>query len=134
MAKTTGAVAATEHKIEEFAEDLGKMLGQARSKAEGWLGQRQQIVKNLTQLRDEATKLLADLGHEAAGAGRRGRKAMTRAIGRVKRGPGRPAGSKSAAVGTTGAKKKRTMSAEARAAISAAQKKRWAKQKAAEKK
>ena len=134
MAKTTGTVAATEHKIEEFAEDLGKMLGQARSKAEGWLGQRQQIVKNLTQLRDEATKLLADLGHEAAVAGRRGRKAMTRAIGRVKRGPGRPAGSKSAAVGTTGAKKKkRTMSAKARAAISAAQKKRWAKVKAEKK-
>jgi hypothetical protein len=34
MAKTTGTVVATEHKIEEFAEDR-KMLGQARSKAEG---------------------------------------------------------------------------------------------------
>jgi hypothetical protein len=134
MAKTTGTIVTTEHKIEEFAEDLGKMLGQARSKAEGWLGQRQQIVKNLTQLRDEATKLLADLGHGAAVAGRRGRRAVTKAIGRVKRGPGRPAGSKNAAVGTSGVKKKRTMSAKARAAISAAQKKRWAKQKAAEKK
>ena len=39
------------------------------------------------------------------------------------RGPGRPAG-----------KKKRTLSAQARAAISRAQKARWAKQKAAEKK
>src|SRR5947199_8502603 len=56
---------ATEHKIEEFAEDLGRMLGTARAKAEGWLGQRQAIVKTLTGLRDEATKLLADLGHEA---------------------------------------------------------------------
>ena len=66
MAKGQSNIAAAEHKIEEFAEDLGKMLGQARSKAEGWLGQRESIVKNLTQLRDEATKLLSQLGHDAA--------------------------------------------------------------------
>ena len=52
MAKTRRTLAATGHQIEEFAEDLGKMLGHARTKAEGWLGQRQAIVKNLTQLRD----------------------------------------------------------------------------------
>jgi hypothetical protein len=57
MAKRMGR--ATEHKIEDFAEDLGKMLGRARAKAEGWLGQRQVIVKNLTELRDTASKLLA---------------------------------------------------------------------------
>ena len=62
MAKST--VETAETKIEEFAEDLGKMLGHARSKAEGWLGQRKNIVKNLTDLRDEATKLLLQLGHE----------------------------------------------------------------------
>ena len=37
---------------------IGKMLGKARAKAEGWLGQRQAIVKNLTELRDTASKLL----------------------------------------------------------------------------
>ena len=42
-----------------------------------------------------------------------------------KRGPGRPKGS---------GRKKRTMSAKARAAISRAQKARWAKQRAAERK
>ena len=35
MAKRQGTIAATEHRIEDFAEDLGKMLGHARNKAEG---------------------------------------------------------------------------------------------------
>jgi hypothetical protein len=121
MARTQGTTGATEHKIEEFAEDLGKMLGQARSKAEGWLGQRQTIVKNLTQLRDEATKLLRQLGHDAGEVVTRARR-------------GRPAGSKNAEkIIIVGGKRRRKMSAEARAAISAAQKARWAKQKAAKK-
>jgi hypothetical protein len=123
MAKTT--VEAAEAKIEDFAADLGKMLGTARAKAEGWLSQRQAIVKNLVALRDEASKLLSQLGHGAqAAVARRGRPAGSKNA--VKRGPGRPAGS--------GTKKRRKMSAKARAAISAAQKARWAKQKAADKK
>ena len=110
--------------IEGFAGDLGKLLGHARNKAEGWLGQRQAIVKHLTELRDETTHLLRQLGHEAAAAGRGGRRAMNTAVAEIqKRGPGRPKGS---------GRKRRKMSAAARAKISAAQKKRWAKQKAAE--
>jgi hypothetical protein len=116
----------TGRQIEGFAEDLGKMLGVARSRAEGWLGQRQAIVKSLTQLRDTATKLLSDLGHEAGRVVAAGRRAGRRSAAAARRGPGRPPGS--------GRKKKRTMSAKARAAISAAQKARWAAQKAAEKK
>jgi hypothetical protein len=118
MAKRT-KTSATEHKIEDFAEDLGNMLGTARAKAEGWLSQRQAIVKHLTELRDTATRLLTDLGQEAQKAVRRGQAA---ASGRK---PGRPPGS---------GKKKRTMSADARRRISEAQKKRWALQKAGEKK
>ena len=76
MAKRQGTIAAAEHRIEDFAEDLGKMLGHARNKAEGWLGQRDAIVKSLTQLRDEATKLLAQLGHEAETVVRRRRPAV----------------------------------------------------------
>src|SRR5262245_34817132 len=49
----------TEHKIKEFAEDLGKLLGHAQTKAEGWLSQRQQIVKHLEAVRDTATRLLS---------------------------------------------------------------------------
>jgi ElaB/YqjD/DUF883 family membrane-anchored ribosome-binding protein len=117
MAKTRTTLAATGHQIEEFAEDLGKMLGHARSKAEGWLGQRQAIVKNLTQLRDEATSLLNQLGHDAG-----------KIVSRVRR--GRPVGSKNVKDAAP-VRKRRKMSAKARAAISAAQKARWAKRKAA---
>jgi hypothetical protein len=117
MAKTRRTLAATGHQIEEFAEDLGKMLGHARTKAEGWLGQRQTIVKNLTQLRDEATSLLNQLGHDAG-----------KIVSRVRR--GRPVGSKNVKDAAP-VRKRRKMSAKARAAISAAQKARWAKRKAA---
>ena len=133
MAKAQSNIAAAEHKIEGFAEDLGKMLGHARTKAEGWMGQRQAIVKSLTELRDEASKLLSQLGHDAAVAGRRGRKAVETAVAGIRRKPGRPKGSKNAII-IVGGKKKRTMSAKARKAISMAQKARWAKQKAAAKK
>ena len=119
----------TQQKIEDFAEDLGKMLGSARAKAEGWLGQRQAIVKNLTELRDTASHLLSELGQKAERAVRRGRKVGRAAavqVGAIKRSPGCPPGS--------GRKKKRTMSVAARAAISRAQKARWEKLKAGEKK
>ena len=109
--------AKAEGKLEEFAEDLGKLLGQAQNKAENWLGQRKAIAANLIGLRDTATRLLSQLGVSDGGSTpRRARGASTPA----KRGPGRPKGSK----------KKRTMSAEARAKIAAAQRARWAKQKA----
>ena len=107
-----------------FAEDLGNLLGQARNKAEDWLGQKQAIVKQLTQLRDEATKLLSELGHNVAKISfpRRGRPVGS--TNAVKRGRGGPKGF---------VKRRRKMSAAARAKISAAQKARWAKQKAGEK-
>jgi hypothetical protein len=124
---------ATDSKIEDFAEELGRLLGTAEAKAKGWLGQREQIAKTLAGIRDTANGLLSQLGEQATGVaralarGRRGRppgsKNKTspgRAKGTTKRGPGRPKGS---------GKKKRTMSAEARARISAAQKARWAKVK-----
>src|SRR5436189_4854105 len=101
MAKTASS---GEQKIEAFAEDLGRVLGTARAKADSWLGQRQAIVKQLTQLRDEASTLLNQLGHQAAAAGLRGRRvANAFAAGYQKRGPGRPKGS---------GRKKRTMSAK----------------------
>jgi hypothetical protein len=109
-------------KLEGFAEDLGRILGTARSKADSWLGQRQAIVKQLTQLRDEASNLLSQLGHGAERVIRRGRPAGSGSV--AKRGPGRPKGS-------VKVRARRTMSAAARAKISAAQKLRWAKQKAA---
>jgi hypothetical protein len=132
MAKRASGESAisTEHKIEEFAGDLGGLLGTARAKAEGWLGQRQEIVRHLSEIRDTAAKLLSDLGHYAQEVVHRGRR-------------GRPPGSQNHTASVvskirgsaaTAGRKKRTMSAEARARISAAQKARWAKQRAGEKK
>ena len=117
----------TEHKLEQFAEDLGGLLGTARAKAEGWLGQRQEIVKHLSEIRDTATKLLSDLGHQAQEVVHRGRPpgSQNNTAEVVSKIPG---------LATTAGRKKRTMSAEARARISAAQKARWAKQRAGEKK
>ncbi len=130
MAKTASS---TDERIEAFAEDLGRVLGTARAKADSWLGQRQAIVKQLTQLRDEASALLNQLGHQAAAAGRRGRRVADSFIeGFQRREPGRPKGAQNRPVG--GKRRRRKMSAAARAAISRAQKARWAKQKADERK
>jgi hypothetical protein len=104
---------ASGHKLEDFAADLGKLLGTAQSKAEGWLSQRAHIVEQLTAVRDTASKLLRDLGHEAASLARRGRGTGRR--------PGRP----------KSARPRRKLSAKARKAISDAQKRRWAAQKTA---
>jgi hypothetical protein len=120
-ASEVGHGKSAEEKIEEFAEDLGRLLGSARAKAEGWIGQRRAITKHLEDIRDTASGLLSQLTGRgsAAGAGRRrGRPAGSRTAASGRRGPGRPAGS---------GVKKRTMSAEARARIAAAQRARWAK-------
>ena len=117
-------MASAESKIEDFAEELGRLLGTARAKAEGWLGQRTQIAKTLQGIRDEAGTLLSQLGREAQRTYRRGRRSGRPA------GPGTRSGGRRKGAG----RKKRTMSAAARAKISAAQKARWAKQKAGEKK
>jgi hypothetical protein len=112
--------------IEDFAADLGTLLGTAVNKAERWLSERDKIVKRLTEVRDTASKLLTDLGHGAQTAGR--------AFAAKRR--GRPTGSKkkgTSGIIIVGGRSKRRMSAKARKAISVAQKARWAKQKAEEK-
>ena len=104
--------------LEGFAEDLGRLLGTAAAKADKWMAQRQAIVKHLTDVRDTASKLLADLGQQA--------QANVRSLGVVNK----LRGSLVAPV----IRKRRKMSKAARAKISAAQKARWAKQKAGDKK
>src|SRR4030095_11922376 len=74
-AKGVESGGSVEGAIGGFAEDLGRLLGHARNKADSWLGQRQAIVKQLTQLRDEASKLLKQLRHEAQRVVCRGRPA-----------------------------------------------------------
>jgi hypothetical protein len=140
MAKTTRKVdstesraggvtltAAAEAKLEGFAEDLGKLLSRAQTRAEGWLDQRKAIADHLVGVRDTAARLLAQLGiTETPPLARRGRKPGSRnrkpvvvAPAIAERDRARPAN------------RKRTMSPEARAKIAAAQRARWAKQKKA---
>lgn len=114
MAKRGRRPGVQQSRIEGFAEDLGRLLGSAQAKAQGWLGQRQNISRQLEQIRDTAAGLLRQLAGDqrSGGAGRR-------------RG-GKRAQARSAAA----APRRRRLSAKARKAISDAQKKRWAKLKA----
>ena len=106
-----------ERTVEDFAEDLGRLLGTARAKAEGWIGQRNNVAKQLAQIRDTATDLIHQITGTGAGAGSRRR--------------GRPRKQAQGARATaSGASPRRKLSAKARKAISEAQKKRWAKKKA----
>ena len=104
--KRSSASPAVGQRIEEFAEDLGRIFGQAESKATAWMNQRSTILEQLTAVRDKASGLIQSLTGESAGRGRGGRK---------------------------GGRRKRSvkLSAAGRAAISAAQKLRWAKYNAA---
>jgi hypothetical protein len=112
----------TEEKIVDFAEDLGRLLGTAQRKASEWMGQRQAVVQQLQEIRSTADELLTQLTERArAAAGMGGRKrgrppASTSSTEPARR--GRPPG-----------RKRRTMSAEARERIAAAQRRRWAKVK-----
>jgi hypothetical protein len=94
-----------ENKLVDFAEDLGRTLGSARSKAEGWLAQRSQIAKTLEEIRQTASSLLTQLtgGKPASAARRRGRGKTVKT-----------------------AAPRRRLSAAARERIAAAQRKRWA--------
>jgi hypothetical protein len=118
--------------LEGFAEDLGRLLGTAAAKADKWMAQRQAIVKQLTDVRDTASKLLADLGQRAqasVGGKRRGRLSGSapgvvnriRSLGVVNK-------LRDSLVAPV-VRKRRKMSKAARAKISAAQKARWAKLK-----
>jgi len=129
-------VQAAESKLEEFAEDLGRLLGSAQAKAEGWIGQRNAITDELTQIRDAAQNWIAELsgGGTEAGVQRRGpgRPASSSKVrARSKRGPGRPPATAVAPATREVAPKQRTISPEGRERIAAAQRARWAKQKKA---
>ena len=115
MAKAGRRGSQTGERIEAFAEDLGRLLGTARAKADHWMSQREQIAKQLADIRDTASKLLTDLGHQAQSAIRR-RGASTK---------------NTYAPAPVSRRRRRKMSAAARAKIAEAQRQRWARQKQA---
>ena len=121
---------AAEKKIVNYAENLGHFLGSVRAKVSSWNSERQQLIRHLSALVSDAQGLLTELGQQAGRAGRRGRRAASALVETVqRRGPGRPKGSKNKP-----RRRRRKLSAEARAKIAAAQKRRWAKVKAAQNK
>lgn len=112
------AAPSTEERLGDFAEDLGRFLGSTQAKASAWLDQRKKLLDNLVKVRDTAAHYIEQLGGSPA-TPRRGRR------------PGsspQPAATVGRPKGRT-ARKKRTMSPEARAKISAAQRARWARQR-----
>lgn len=110
-----------EQTVTDFAEDLGRLLGSAQTKATAWLDQRENVAKELGHIRDTASSLLARLtGVGAPPAKRRPRQSKISPTDAVA----------SSTFAAAGGKRKRTMSPEARAKIAAAQRARWAKQRA----
>jgi hypothetical protein len=113
-------VSRAESTLDGFADDLSRLLAGARMKAEAWLGERRSIAEQLTEIRDAADRWISALtaSNEAAGRSRR----------RLASSTGGPSPSSKKRVPAD--RPTRTMSAEARAKIAAAQRARWAKQKA----
>jgi hypothetical protein len=54
-----------ERKIVQYAEELGRIVGTIRGRAESWTGERERMIKKLSTLVGEAQNLLTDLGHRA---------------------------------------------------------------------
>ena len=114
MAKRTRFISPAEQKIEERTDDMAQMLDAARARAEGWLSQKHHIKRHLEGIRDTASALLEKMGHSPAG---------------------RPANVRQVTIVTgqsNNLRNPRTISAEGRARIAEAQRKRWAAQKAAQ--
>ena len=110
---------AIEKKVIDYAEDLGRLIGSVRARVDVWKEERDKLSQQLSSVVKEAQHLLADLGETASrqtrklvAGGAAGARALAAEIA-PKQGPGRP--------------RKRRMSAEARARIAAAQRRRWAK-------
>jgi len=103
MAKRTGG----SQRANQTAEQLGRLLGQVAARVDYWKAQREALRGDLTKIVDTANELLEELG----GAARTGQRA------------GRQAGR---AVKKAG----RRVTATARARMSAAARKRWARERA----
>ena len=91
------------------------MLGNVAARVDSWVAQRDDIARELKRVIERAQGMLAALGGES----------------RFPRRSGRGAGA--VMVTPQRGRKRRKMSAAARKAISDAQKRRWAKQRAAKK-
>ena len=111
--------------IIDWAEDLGRLLGTAETKAKGWIDQRKAVAQQLEGIRDTASRLLTQLtGSEVASLARIPRR------GRAAAGKDEGLAAGGEASGGVTPKRRGGMSPEGRARVAAAQKARWAKLRA----
>ena len=104
-------MAKRELSIEQIASEVGRVFGTTEAHARRWLNQRKELLDALSVIRDKAGALIADIG----GAG-------VRKIGRRRKGP---EGIPVVQPGMRESRKKRVLSAQTRAKMRAAAKKRW---------
>ena len=86
-AKSSGRRAArsTNQRLEQFAEDLGRMLGSAQARASAWLNQRKDLAQQFAEIRDSATSMLQQLSKENPFGWGRGTRARPRRRAAAKR-------------------------------------------------
>ena len=111
--KKRGRPKGSKNRLTGTAETIGTAFGNVAAKLDGWMAQRREIANELNAVIARAKGMLSSLEFPP-----------------LRRGPVRPAAALGAAAPTDRTRKRRKMSPEARAKISAAQKARWAKQKA----
>ena len=114
--KKRGRPKGSKNRLTGTAETIGTAFGNVAAKLDGWMAQRREIANELNAVITRAKGMLSSLE-----------------VPLLRRGPGSPPAASAAlgAAALTGrTRKRRKMSSEARAKISAAQKARWAKQKA----
>jgi hypothetical protein len=67
-----------EERLMAFAEQLGRMVGTIQAKADGWMD-RETLNKQITSVRDDATRLLEQLAGGAKKATKRAKEAAAAA-------------------------------------------------------
>ena len=108
------------------AQDLATVFGNVKQRVESYNAERRQLAESLRQIIENAQELLNQLGEVPGGRRRRGKTARIQKKTNeptIRRGPGRPRGSRK----RRGRPKGFKMSEEARAKMRAA----WARRKAA---
>jgi hypothetical protein len=105
-------MAKRELSIEQIASEVGRVFGTTEAHARKWLNQRQELMNALSQVRDKAAGLISELGEGVVRNGWRRRKAVE--------------GIPVVQPGMRESRKKRVLSAQTRAKMRAAARRRWA--------
>jgi len=98
--------------VEDIAAEVGRLFGTTEAHARRWIDQRKDLVQALSTIRDKASGLISELGGENPFPWRKGRKKQQ--------------GVPVVQPGMRESRKKRVISAQARAKMRAAAKRRWA--------